>query len=232
MKTNKLLTIFSFVMIALFAGCEKDDYQETIGICPLVVSTDPTDGDINVPLDKVITVTFNEEMNPATLTMGSITIEGQSEITGTISYDQSTLTASFTPSELLSSSTTYVGKVKTSVKDVDGNALQEDYVWTFSTGENIAPMVISTDPEDNETDVVLNKVITATFNQPMDPLTVNGTTFTVMNGGTAVAGTITYSGTTASFTPAAELDLSTVYTATITTETENTTGIALQSDYI
>lgn len=232
MKTNKLLTIFSFVMIALFAGCEKDDYQETIGICPLVLSTDPADGDINVALDKVITVTFNEEMNPATITSGSITIEGQSEITGTISYDQSTLTASFTPSELLSGTTTYVGKVKTSVKDVDGNALQEDYVWTFSTGEFIAPMVITTDPEDNETDVVVNKIITATFNQPMNPLTVNASTFTVMNGETSVAGAITYSGTTASFTPTVNLGLNTTYTATISSETENTTGLSLQSDYV
>ncbi len=232
MKINNLVTIVSLLMIGLFAGCEKDDYQETIGICPLVVSTDPADGDTNVFLDKVITVTFNEEMNPATLNAGSITIEGQSEITGTITYDQSTLTASFTPSELLTSSTTYAGRVKTTVKDLDGNALQEDYVWTFSTGENIAPMVIATDPETDETDVVINKIITATFNQPMNPQTMNETTFIVMQGGTAVTGAITYTGTTVSFAPTVELDLNTVYTATITAETENTTGIALQSDYI
>lgn len=231
MKINKLVTIVSLLMIGLFAGCEKDDYQETVGICPLVVSTDPADGDTNVFLDKVITVTFNEEMNPATLTGDAITIEGQSEIAGTITYDQSTLTASFTPSEVLSSSTTYAGRVKTTVKDLEGNALQEDYVWTFSTGENVAPMVIATDPETDETDVVVNKIITATFNQPMNPQTINETTFFVVQGGSAVAGTITYSGTTASFTPEANLGLNTIYKATITADAENTTGIALQSDY-
>ncbi len=232
MKTNKLLTVISLLMIVLFAGCEKDDYLETIGICPLVVSTDPANGDTNVPLDKVITVTFNEEMNPETITQGAITIQGESEVAGTISYDQSTLTASFTPSEVLSSNTTYAGRVKTTVKDLDGNALQEDYLWSFSTGENISPMVIATDPDDNETGVVVNKIITATFNQPMNPLTINETTFIVMQGGTAVAGTITYSGTTASFTPTVNLGLNTIYTATITSETENTTGLALQSDYV
>lgn len=232
MKINKLLTIVSLLMIVLFAGCEKDDFQETIGICPLVLSTDPADGDANVPLDKVITVTFNEDMNPATLTQGGITIEGQSEITGTITYDQSTLTASFTPSSELTANTTYAGRVKTSVKDVDGNALQEDYVWTFSTGATVSPMVIATDPENGETNVVLNKVITATFSQSMDPLTINENTFTIMNGGTAITGTVAYSGTTASFTPAENLGINTVFTATITTGAENSTGIALLSDYI
>lgn len=227
--------MLSLMMIVLFAGCEKDDYQETIGICPLVVSTDPADGDTNVPLDKVITVTFNEAMNPGTITQGSITIsgpEGQSEIAGTLTYNQSNFTASLTLLDILTSNTTYVGRVKTSVKDMDGNALQEDYVWTFSTGDNIAPMIIATDPENNETGVVVNKIITAIFNQPMDPLTINETTFIVMQGNNAVAGTVTYSGTTASFTPTVNLGLGTEYTATITAEAKNTNGIALQSDYV
>lgn len=232
MKTNKLLTVISLLMIVLFAGCQKDDFEETIGICPLVLSTDPADGDTNVTLDKIITITFNEEMNPATITQGAITLQGESEIEGTISYDQSTMTASFTPSEELASNTTYAGRVKTTVKDLDGNALQEDYLWTFSTGENLSPMVIATDPDDNETGVVVNKIITATFNQAMNPLTVNETTFIVMNGSTAVTGVITYSGTTASFTPTVSLGLNTTYTATITSETENPSGLALQIDYV
>jgi hypothetical protein len=66
-------------------------------------------------------------------------------------------------------------------------------------------MVISTDPINGAVSVPLNKVITATFNMPMDPLTINFTTFKLSRGTTPVAGNVTYSGSTASFTPAANL---------------------------
>jgi hypothetical protein len=232
MKTYKLLTIIPFLLVVLFTGCDKDDYDETFGICPLVVSTDPANGAINVPLDKVITVTFNEAMNPATITQGAITIEGASDVLGTITYNNSTFTASFTPAQELESSMTYTGRVKTSVKDLDGNALQEEYVWSFSTGETISPMVIKTDPENNETGVVVNKIITATFSMPMNPASINTTTFTLNQGANVISGVVTYAGTIATFTPATSLNSNTVYTATITTGATNTEGTPLQSDYV
>jgi hypothetical protein len=232
MKTYKLLTIIPLLLVVLFTGCEKDDYDETFGICPLVVSTDPANGAINVPLDKVITVTFNETMNPATITQGGITLEGVNEILGVITYNQNEFTASFTPAQDLESGTTYTGRVKASVKDLDGNALQQEYVWTFSTGATISPMVISTDPENNETAVVINKIITATFSMPMDAATINTTTFTLNQGANDISGVVTYAGTSATFTPAANLNSNSVYTATITTGTENSDGIPLQSNYV
>lgn len=232
MKTKKLVTILSIMFVALFAGCDKDDFDETFGVCPLVLSTDPANGDINVPLDKVITVTFNETMNPATITQGGITLEGIDEISGTITYNQDNLTASFTPSQELESNTTYTGRVKTSVKDLDGNALQVEYVWTFSTGQTISPVVIKTDPENNETGVVVNKIITAEFNMPMNPETINSTTFVLNQGTNVITGVVTYSGTTASFSPETDLSSNTIYTATITTGAENTEGVSLQSNFV
>src|ERR1035437_667909 len=75
MKTKKLLTAIAIVSVGLIAGCQKDNFQETIGVCPIVVSTSPTDGAAGVRLDKIVTVTFNEKMNPATITSSSITIQ-------------------------------------------------------------------------------------------------------------------------------------------------------------
>jgi len=80
--------------------------------------------------------------------------------------------------------------------------------------------------------VVVNKLITATFSTPMDALTITGTTFTVKQGTTSVAGTVTYSGSVATFTPAAPLLLNTVYTATITSGAKNVAGTALTNDYV
>jgi hypothetical protein len=230
MKTKKLLTILTLIIAVVFAACKKDTFIENAGLCPLVLSTSPEDGETSVPLGKIVTVTFNKEMNPKTITRESITLESPTgAIAGTVTY--SGVTASFEPTNPLVINTTYTGKVKTIVKDVKGNALQVDYIWTFSTGATIAPVVISTDPVDLETGVVLNKVISATFNMPMNATTINATTFTLMNGITPVAGTVSYSGSTAFFTPTALLVASTTYSAKITTGAENLSAIPLAADY-
>src|SRR5690606_673201 len=81
-------------------------------------------------------------------------------------------------------------------------------------------------------DVLLNKNITATFNMPMDPLTINGTTFTLYLGATPIAGAVSYSGTTATFNPTNDLLPDTEYTATITTGAENLVGTSIANNYV
>lgn len=229
MKTKKLLSTIAILFIALISGCASDDFNEVVGVCPVVSSTNPINGAFGVPLNQVVTVVFNEEMNPATINQSSfiVSVSG-TPVAGTVTY--SGLTATFTPSSRLGTNTLYTGTIKTLVKDVDGNALQTDYVWTFTTG--LSPLVVSTDPANLAIDVALNKVITATFNMSMNPLTLNATTFTVKQGATTVLGAISYSGTMVSFTPASPLAENKVYTCTITTGAANTVGTELASNYV
>ncbi len=229
MKTKNLLFTFAILFIALISGCAKDDFEEIEGVCPVVLSTDPDNGTINVPLDKTITVIFNEEMNAATFNQSSFTLQGTAAVAGTVSF--SGTTASFDPTSPLAANTTYTGVIKTSVKDIMGNALQADYVWTFSTGSTVTPMVISTDPANNATNVFLNKIVAANFNMPMNQATINATTFTLKQGTTSVAGSVAYNGTTAYFAPTALLAANTIYTATITTGVKNVQGTTIASNY-
>jgi hypothetical protein len=41
------------LFIVLNSGCAKDDFVETVGVCPIVVSTNPENGAINVPLNQI-----------------------------------------------------------------------------------------------------------------------------------------------------------------------------------
>lgn len=230
MKQKNFLVTIAIVLATLISGCAEDDFQETAGICPMVIDTNPDNAATNVPLNQVITVTFNEEMNPSTINSSSFIVTGASTIGGTLTY--SGVTATFTPTVNLTPNTTYVVKITTAVKDLRGNALQEDYIFTFSTGATLQPRVIATSPTSNETNVVLNKVVTATFNMPMDPTTINTTTFTLRQGTNTITGVVTYSGNTAFFTPNANLTANTVYTATITTGAHNMADVAIASDYI
>ena len=150
MKKLKLLATLAMASVIFIAGCKKDEYQEKIGVCPLVVSTIPADKAINVPLNQIVSATFNEKMNPETVTQTSFTLEQGAtksaalksatevaSVTGTVTYNE--VTASFAPASPLLPFTTYTGKIKTSAKDLMNNSLQADYVWTFTT----IPQVIS-----------------------------------------------------------------------------------------
>lgn len=230
--------IAALFMMAFVGGC-KDDNVGVVGVCPLVLSTNPTNGATNIPLEKIITVTFNEPMNPATITPSAISLQGVPsggrgfvDVSGTVAYDGATNTMSFTPTTRLVAKTTYTGTIATSVKDKTGNALQVAYAWSFNTGITVSPTVSVTDPLNNATGVVLNKVLTATFSVPMDPLTITTSTFTVKQGATSVAGTVAYTGSTALFKPTAALTANTIYTATITTGAKNNSNISLASDYV
>lgn len=101
----------------------------------------------------------------------------------------------------------------------------------FNEVVGVCPEVILTVPANGAVGVPLNQIITANFNASMNPLTINGSTFLVHSGTTQIAGTVTYSGITATFTPSSPLAADTEYTGTITTESKDLLGSRLMEDY-
>jgi hypothetical protein len=83
-------------------------------------------------------VTFSEDMNPATLngTLTNFTVKttvGSIPVAGTVSYNISTRTAVFTPTSLLAASTGYTVTVTSGAKDLAGNGLVTDSIFSFQT---------------------------------------------------------------------------------------------------
>ena len=203
-------------------------------IPPRVISTDPNNSDINVPVTKIISATFSKVMNPATINTTTFTLrQGITAVTGLVTYTGST--ASFAPTTSLAFNTTYIATITTGARDMAGNALVNNYVWSFTTAQAPAdvtpPTVISTDPANAATGVAVTKVIAANFSEAMNPTTITTTSFLLMQNTTPVAGSVTYSGITARFTPDANLIPNTVYTATITTGARDIAGNALAVNY-
>ncbi|NTW24308.1 MAG: DUF3494 domain-containing protein, partial [Lentimicrobium sp.] len=200
-------------------------------VTPIVISTDPANNATNIALDKIVTATFSMPMDPLTMIAGNFNIyHGTTPIGGTITYSGSTIT--FDPLSTLLANTVYTCTITTGVKNLAGVSMANDYVWTFTTLSQDAPLVVSTDPENNATNVEVSKLITATFNMPMNEQTINSTTFTLFHLSIPVDGIVSYFGTTATFTPSADLLPGTTYTATITTGAENEAGVALMEDYV
>jgi len=99
-----------------------------------VVSTTPTDDATEVPLSSTITVTFNRDVDPATL-VGAITVSSLiSDLPGVISYNSTTKTAIFTPGTPFAPLTVYTVTVESKVKSEDGVRLPAPYIFSFTTG--------------------------------------------------------------------------------------------------
>src|SRR5205814_7424272 len=158
--------------------------------------------------------------------------QGATVVAGTVSY--AGVTATSTPAANLAPLTAYTATVTTGARDLAGNALAADFVWSFTTGatpDTTRPTVSATVPANAASGVAISAKIATAFSEAMDPLTVSTTTFTLKQGTTAVAGTVSYSGLTAIFTPAGNLAPLTTYTATVNTGARDLAGNALAADF-
>ena len=99
-----------------------------------VVSTTPADNATDVPLGSTITVTFNQDVEPASL-VGAITVSSLiGDLPGVISYNTTTKTATFTPGTPFAPLTEYTVTVADKVKSVTTVRLSAPYVFAFKTG--------------------------------------------------------------------------------------------------
>lgn len=96
---------------------------------PGVAAVVPAIGAINVIDRPVISITFTEEVDPATITFTLTT--GTSAATCPLLY--SGVTATCTPSSPLKHGALYTAWIKSGVKDLAGNAMPTDYFWSFKT---------------------------------------------------------------------------------------------------
>ena len=101
-----------------------------------------------------------------------------------------------------------------------------------------APTVIATSPvaaTPVTTGVPVNARVTATFSKPMSAATLTPTSFTLAcPAGTPIAAAVSYDAASrvATLTPAVVLPPSTLCVATVTTAAQDTTGIALTSNFV
>ncbi len=95
----------------------------------------------------------------------------------------------------------------------------------------VRPIVTSTNPVNKAVNIAINSNMSATFNVVLDPSTIGGSNFIVKLGTTAVAGSVVYTGMTATFNPAADLTPNALYTATIT-GIKDISGTGMAEDYM
>jgi hypothetical protein len=121
---------------------------------PTIASTSPAASATGVAVTTTVTATFSETMAASTITTTSFTLKaGATPVSGSVSYNSDTYTATFTPSANLAIGTTYTATLSTTITDAAGNPLASAYSWNFTTASAVTPGDANGDGNVNALDI-------------------------------------------------------------------------------
>ena len=224
MSILQISKVYPALLLAAFlisCGSLAKPPASTVGSGPSVLMVVPQSNGVGI--DRKIAVVFSEPMDPASINSSSFTITG---MTGTVSYDATNKIGAFKPSSSFAPSTKYNASISVEAKDISGTPLAAPYNFSFTTratSDTSAPFVIAVNLVPGATCVPQNQKILATFDEQMDSLTINPSTFLIVG----VTATVTYDVVTqiATLTPSANLAANTTYTIMVTAGAKDMGGV-------
>ncbi|MBN2005608.1 MAG: Ig-like domain-containing protein [Anaerolineae bacterium] len=103
---------------------------------PSPVAISPHDGAANVPRNAVPAVVWDRDLDVSTLNTGTFTLATATgaPVSGTVSYDTATRTATFAPASALVTGTLYVATLKAGIAGTGGYTTTGDFNWAFTVG--------------------------------------------------------------------------------------------------
>jgi hypothetical protein len=104
---------------------------------PTLEEVEPEEGAIDVPVDALLLMTFDEPMDEGTLTVVNVLVQDSRGIpvVGELNVDQETGRVTFTPSQALEHHSTYSVLLRGDITDLAGNGLNggTGHTWSFTT---------------------------------------------------------------------------------------------------
>jgi aldose sugar dehydrogenase len=131
---------------------------------PTVVSTKPADAATGVEVSSLVTADFSEAVQNPTVTTSTFSLKTNNiNVPGSVALSQDGKKATFSPSSSLVASTPYTATITTGVKDLAGNGLASNKVWSFTTAAST--------PTSCNSNLVIGGGITSSGNQNTFPPT-------------------------------------------------------------
>jgi Bacterial Ig-like domain len=183
-----------------------------------VTSTTPTNGATLVLTDQVVQMVFNRPLNAASVTSANVTISPATGTT-TVAVDGTN------PNQIdlnpngsnFVSGTTYTVTLTTNIQDTFGLALLSPVVFSFTVGN--VPTVISVNPGNNATNVLVNSSVQVVMNEMVQSASVNSTNCQIIqvSNSAVVTSNVTLGvdGVTITIAPTSNLSFSTQYKVVI-----------------
>ena len=221
LRISKVLPALLVTAFLISCGSLTKPPVSSVGGGPAVLMVVPQSNGVGT--DREIAVVFSEPMDPTSINNSTFTIAG---VTGTVTYDATNKIGGFKPSPNFAPNTKYNASISVGAKDMSGTPLAAPYNFSFTTratSDTSAPYVIAVNLVAGATCVPQNQKILATFDEQMDSLTINPSTFLIVG----VTATVTYDVVTqiATLTPSANLAANTTYTIMVTAGAKDMGGV-------
>ncbi|MBJ6724954.1 kelch repeat-containing protein [Geomesophilobacter sediminis] len=103
---------------------------------PVVSTTVPLSGATGVAPGGQVLAVFSAAVDVTTINSTSFSVKDsttQAVMPGSVVYNSTSLTATWTPTAALTSGTNYTATLTTAVKDLSGSPLPADFSWSFTT---------------------------------------------------------------------------------------------------
>jgi hypothetical protein len=213
-------------IIAFYFGMRGAESAATVGagaasvrtetIAPTIVGTYPADGQKGILVYSDIVASFSKQMDSSTIDVRTFKLKKNDD------------------SSIIKGSVTLTSDGQAAMLNPLSDSMTTDKTWSFETEAAIAPTIVGTYPPDAQKEISVHSDIVASFSKQMDSSTINSSTFTLKKNddSSIIKGsvTLTSDGKAAMLNPLSDLEPSTKYTATITKEVKDVTGIAMTTD--
>ena len=193
---------------------------------PTVISVTPNNNGTNFGINTVVTLTFSEPLDSATINADNLALFGgttrlSTSIGRSVDNRTVTLAAGLPPNAIIA---VVAGS---GITDLSGNRLA-DFRSQFSTVPSVdanRPSVTSMRPANGATDIPVDTRVTLFVNRPMNQATL-ANALRVSQGGALVPGAISLQGNgqVLQFTPTAALPLGSLVQVFLSTDARDTTG--------
>lgn len=107
-----------------------------------LISSTPTHSSTGVATNPLIALNFSKPLDQATVPGNIVLRKTGGDIVNTQALDYSGSVIRFYPTILLDKNTSYTVELKTGLKDTDGNALGNDFFFSFTTENPLASPTI------------------------------------------------------------------------------------------
>jgi hypothetical protein len=231
MSIRQVSKVSSALLVVVFLiGCTvgvSDTPAPVIPDTPTILMVVPQSNGVGT--NREVAVVFSKPMDPASINTGSFIVTG---VAGTVTYDTTNKIAAFKPVADFAPNTTFDASITVGARDLSGIPLAEPFDFSFTTRatkDTSPPKIVAVNVAAGATCVPLDQTIKVTFDEQMDSLTINPSTFFIEG----VAGAVTYDvgSQTATFTPSANLAANTMFTITVTTGAKDMGGVPLAAPF-
>lgn len=227
MKKNIILITLIAVHCNYFSNAERG----TSPWAKLAADRSPNSVASVYPKDK----SSGNYLNTNVLIVFSKTVSGFDSSSFTVSSDggRTNQSGKITLSDkvlVFDSDSNYTANTTYTVTAKAAGVISADYVFTFTTGtvvDTAPPFIASTNPATGDTNMPINITVSSTFNEAVDPSTMNSNMFTV----SGVTGTVTLTDQTAVFKSGSNFPVNTTLTVTIKSGVKDMAGNTMTAPY-